>query len=296
MSQVALLKRLRTAGDWLAWTGAEICRGLRQKLHLPRAFRPRAIDSTTVQGPAAKGIGWRLHYTLDLLNLNCDWFELTDAKTGETLERAPLRPGDVLIGDRNFLRVPGVRAVVAAGAHLLVRMRWCHCPMIDAAGCPFRVLEKTRRLRVGQVGQWVVRLVDPAGRPIPGRVIVTRLPAPLAEKAKQRALRISFKKHKRPDPRSLQAAHFVMVFTTLPDGALSAMGVLDLYRSRWQIELAFKRLKQLLRLGRLPHKDHNAARSWILAKLVVALLLEKLYRNARAISPWGYFLDHPSAA
>jgi len=295
MSQVALLKRLRTSGDWLAWIGSELCRGFRDEPRLPEGLRPRAIDSTTVQGPAAKGIDWRVHYTLDLLNLNCDWFEVGDAKSGEALEKAPLREGDVLIGDRNFLRVPGVRAVVAAGAHVLVRMRWCHPPMVSENGRPFRVLAHTKWLRVGRVGQWAVRLIDPAGKPIPGRVVAIKLPKPIAEKAARRAQRESCKKHKRPDPRSLQAARFVMVFTTLPSTGLNAAGVLNLYRCRWQIELAFKRLKQLLRLGRLPHKDQAVARSWILAKLVVALLLELLYRNARAISPWGYHVETPAA-
>jgi IS4 transposase len=82
-----------------------------------------------------------------------------------------------------------------------------------------------------------------------------------------------------------------MVFTTLPATLLGASGVLELYRYRWQIELAFKRLKQLLKLGRLPHKTLDIARTWILAKLVVALLLETLYRNARVFSPWGYRLE-----
>ncbi len=81
-----------------------------------------------------------------------------------------------------------------------------------------------------------------------------------------------------------------MVFTTLPEELLAPGDVLELYRYRWQIELAFKRLKQLLKLGRLPHKDPRAAKTWILAKLVVALILETLYRNARVFPPWGYCL------
>ena len=56
----------------------------------------------------------------------------------------------------------------------------------------------------------------------------------------------------------------------------------------------FKRHKQLLQLGHLPHKDPLAARSWIHAKLVVALLLERLYRNADSLSPWGYAFDRIS--
>jgi len=124
--------------------------------------------------------------------------------------------------------------------------------------------------------------------PIPGRVVATRLPAPLAHKAVKRIQEIASRKGKRLRPESIEAAHFVIVFTTLPEKLLDDAGVLDLYRYRWQVEVAFKRLKQLLKIGRVPHTDKDAARSWIHAKLVVALLLEKLYRSARSFSPWGY--------
>ncbi|MBI3657161.1 MAG: IS4 family transposase [Acidobacteria bacterium] len=291
MSQVALLKRLRTSGLWLAWLGAELCRSLRQAPHLPQGLRPRAVDSTTVQGPASKGTEWRVHYSLDLITLNCDWYELTDAHGGERLERTPMQKGDVLLADRNYLRPAGARAAVDAGAHILVRLRWRHSPMHDERGRGFHALARAQRLNVGQIGGWPVRLLMPGGKPIWGRVVVTKLPAPLAAKAERRALKSSTKKGRKADPRSLQAAHFVMVFTTLPEALLTGRDVLELYRYRWQIELAFKRLKQLLKLGRLPHKDPRSARTWILAKLVVALLLETLYRNARAFSPWGYTFE-----
>jgi len=131
MSQVALLKRLRTAGDWLAWLGAELCAGFRKRPGVPKGLRPRAVDGTMVQGPASKGSEWRIHYTVDLLTLNCDWHELTDAGVGESLSRVPVQAGDVLIGDRNFLHAKGVRAVVHGGGHVLIRLRWSHPPMLD---------------------------------------------------------------------------------------------------------------------------------------------------------------------
>lgn len=126
---------------------------------------------------------------------------------------------------------------------------------------------------------------------VEGRVIATRLPAPLAQKAKKRLRRIASRKGKHLRQQSIEATHFIWVFTTLPEELLDAAGVLELYRYRWQVEVAFKRLKQLLKLGRVPHKDHDAAHSWIHAKLVVALVLEKLYRSARSFSPWGYRID-----
>ncbi len=289
MSQVALLKRLRTSGAWLAWLGGELCRSLREEPRLPEGLRPRVVDSTTVQGPASKGTEWRVHYSLNLVTLNCDWYEVTDAHGAELLERTPLDKGDVLLADRNYLRPAGVQVVADAHAHVLVRLRWTHSPMRDSEGNDFYALTHAKKLKVGQIGAWPVWLPVPGERSISGRVVATKLPAPLAARAQRRAAKP--KKGRKPDRRSLEAAHFVMLFTTIPERLLAAAEVLELYRFRWQIELAFKRLKQLLKLGRLPHKDPRAAKSWILAKLVVALVLEKLYRNARVFSPWGYRLN-----
>jgi hypothetical protein len=295
ISQVALLKRVRTSEAWLAWLGAELCRSLREDVRMPEGLRLRAVDSTTVQGPAAKGTEWRVHYALDLLSLSCDWYELTDAHGGELLERTPVRCGDVLLADRNYLQPAGVRHVVDAHAHVLIRLRWTHSAMDDDDGHAFHALDHVGGLHVGEVGSWRVRLRVRGGLSVPGRVVATKLPAPLAERAARRSARNASKNHTTPNPRSLEAAQFVMLFTTIPEAQLSAADVLELYRARWQVELAFKRLKQLLALGRLPHKDPRCARGWILAKLVVALLLETLYRNARAFSPWGYHL-HALAA
>ncbi|MHB8878906.1 MAG: transposase [Myxococcaceae bacterium] len=291
MSHVALRERLQSASAWLAWLGMELCRPLRDGVRLPGGLRPRAFDSTTVQGPASRGTQWRVHYSLDLLSLQCDWFQLTDQHGAELLERTPMRKGDVILGDRNYLRPVGVRAVVDAEAHALLRLRWTHSTMHDAQGKPFGALAHARTLRVGRVGAWPVRLLVPECDPVAGRVITTKLPAPLAAKAERRVAHAANKKSRRPDPRSLEAAHFVMVFTTLPTSLLCDADVLELYRCRWQIELAFKRLKQLLKLGQLPHKDPAAASGWIHAKMVIALLLETLYRNAAALSPWGYRLQ-----
>jgi len=296
ISQVALLKRLRSAGAWLAWLGTAMCRRLWAEPAVPLGLRPRVIDSTTVQAPASKGITWRVHYTLDLRTFTCDWFELTDVHGGERLERAPVVRGDVLLADRNFLRPEGVRAVVQNGGQVLIRLRWTHPRMSTPEGKPFQALAQARKLRVGSTGDWDVQLCDPPGAALSGRVVAIKLPAPLAAKAKCRAIREARREGRTPDSRSLVAAQLIMLFTTLPEDLLKAESVLELYRYRWQIELAFKRLKQLLQLGRLPHKDPAAAKSWILAKFVVALLLETLFRNARVFSPWGYDIRGRSQA
>ena len=64
--------------------------------------------------------------------------------------------------------------------------------------------------------------------------------------------------------------------------------MLELYRSRWQVELAFKRLKTLLGAGHVPKSDDQSAGAWMQGKILTALLLERLLLEARIFSPWGY--------
>ena len=94
-------------------------------------------------------------------------------------------------------------------------------------------------------------------------------------------------------PATLAFARYVIVFTTFCEEAFSAREVLEWYRLRWQIELVFKRLKSLAQLGHLPKRDNESARAWLYGKLLVALLVDKLVRHARAVSPWGYNLAPP---
>ena len=79
-----------------------------------------------------------------------------------------------------------------------------------------------------------------------------------------------------------------MVLTSLNPKDVTATRVLTLYRGRWQIELVFKRLKSLLGVGELAKYDPDSARAWLQAKLLTALLLERLEREAFFFSPWGY--------
>ncbi|MCY4186916.1 MAG: transposase, partial [Bryobacterales bacterium] len=78
--------------------------------------------------------------------------------------------------------------------------------------------------------------------------------------------------------------------------AFSPAQVLDWYRTRWQVEVVFKRFKSIAQLGHLPKHDERSAKSWLYGKLFVALLVEKLSGHARSISPWGYELGATTAA
>ncbi|MGA8770280.1 MAG: transposase, partial [Rhodomicrobium sp.] len=58
----------------------------------------------------------------------------------------------------------------------------------------------------------------------------------------------------------------------------------ELYRARWRIEMAFKRLKSIVGLSGPPGQDPEVAKTWILAHLLMSLLLEP-HTSAPEISP-----------
>jgi len=123
--------------------------------------------------------------------------------------------------------------------------------------------------------------------PIPVRLCAIRKSAE-AVVANQRRLRRRAQHDPRQlRPETLEYAQWVIVLTTVPADLLGDAQVLEWYRVRWQIELAFKRLKSLADLGHLPKYDPGSSRAWLYGKLLMALLTEKMQRHARAFSPWG---------
>ena len=99
------------------------------------------------------------------------------------------------------------------------------------------------------------------------------------------------KRRKRLQPQTLEFAKYVILFTTFP-----AEAVLEWYRTRWQVELVFKRLQSLAQLGHLPKHTDESAKAWLYGKLLVALLVEKLPAHARSIPPWGCHVEAAATA
>ena len=140
---------------------------------------------------------------------------------------------------------------------------------------------------LGQVGQWPIFLQKQEGW-IEGRICAVRKSEAAIASAQQRLRQKASKKQTTLRPETLEYAKYVIVFTTWRTAP--ATQILDWYRVRWQVELAFKRLKTLTQLGHLPKSDDRSSRAWLYGKLFVALLAQKLMRVGRDISPWGYLL------
>jgi len=299
LSDVALLKRLRKSGDWLHALCVALFREQGVALSAGDRLQVRAFDATTVKEPGQTGSLWRLHYSVCLPSLTCDFFKLTAVKgqgTGEGFTQFPVSDGDYVLADRAYSNVAGLHHVVSGGGQVIVRVNTGSLSFQTGDGAPFDLLGQVRLLRrAGEVGSWAVRAVG-NGPEVPGRVCVIRKTREAIRNAQRKLRKKASRKGKKLQPQTLEIAQYVIVFTTFPEADFSAAQVLQWYRARWQVELVFKRFKSLAQMGHVPKHDDQSAKAWLYGKLLVALLVEKLIVHARAVSPWGYCLETPPSA
>jgi DDE family transposase len=292
ISDVALLKRLRKASSWmgqlLAAKLAERVEGLEPQPLL--GYRLRIVDATTASIPGSQGTDYRVHLGLDLGSLQVDRIEVTGAQGGESYSRLEIQAGDLILGDRGYCHRRGLAAVRQAGADFLVRINWQNLPLEEAQHQRLDLVELLESVEGSEAVEFELATVADPSQAIPSlpvRLIVVRKPAEAAEAERRRILREASRKGRTANPKTLKAAAFFFVLTSVPQAVLSAEKVLELYRLRWQIEMAFKRMKGLLHLGDLPVKDPQLAHGYLCAKLLAALMLEDLTKDFLAFSPSG---------
>ena len=288
VSSVALFNRLRQSGEWLRWMASSLMSRWipKQPEDLFGTEVPiRLIDGTHVQEPGSTGSSWKIHYSIRLPSLLCDEVHVTSPRMGESFQRFAVRGGDLLLGDRGYAHRSGIAHVVSHGGNVLVRINLQNVPFGDERGAPFPLLERLRTLTGTKLGDWDV-LVEHGKSRIRGRVCALRKNKRAREEARKKALRRNGKKGK-VKPETLEAAEYTFVFTTL-GREFPPSTILETYRGRWQVELAFKRLKSIIGLGHLRKVDTEGAKAWLHGKLLVAFLTEALILAGTTFSPWGY--------
>ena len=265
-----LLARLlgaRDAFSALRWCGYEIV----------------LADGTTVTRPGAKGTTARVLYAMRLADMTLLKCLVTDEHGGESLRVFEVSPGQLWICDRNYSNPVGIAWVTNAGGDLLVRYNRGTLPLYDAGGRHFDVMEHVRCLQTPEeTKEWSVWAHLEGREPLEGRLCAVRLSEEHAEKARQWLRREYGSK---VTPESLEAAAWMMVFTTASRDRLPLQQALDLYRLRWQMELEIKREKSIGGLGNLPNFRDDTIATWLYAKLLIQQIARKIVSPAVAFPP-----------
>ena len=278
VSNVALLHRLRQSGDWLTHlVGQMLASGL------PEAGQGRLIrliDATTVPkagNVAKRGNGlWRIHAAFDLPSERFGAFELTEEAGGEQIDRLDVIKGEILIGDRAYLQPARIAKVIEAGADILVRAPFRNARWLDEREQPVDLAAELAADPSGPIDRPIWIGQGKPNKALALRLVAVRKPEAAAEDARRKARKQARKEGYKLSSAALAAAEWVILVTSLRPCDFSTDDILALYRLRWRIELAFKRLKSIVGLKPPPGNDPKTAKPYVLAHMIMILLLEPL--------------------
>lgn len=281
-----LHKKMRKAGPFLRAIVARMTDWSAQTLpELWAGYEMVVVDATAFSGKHAAGTDARAHVAMRLADLSLVSVEVTDMTGGETFKRFSFERDQLVVADRGYSNLTGILSAVNQGADILVRVNRGALPLLNDDDKELDLLQLARTLSVDDV---LDKNVSACGRiegkrtTLQGRLIIHRLSPENAEKGRAWVVR---EQGKDATAESLEMAGYVVLFTTAPRSRLDAGRCLAAYRLRWQIELLFKRWKTLCHFDRLPNARGDTIESWIYAKVVLALLLDRLGASAPELSP-----------
>jgi hypothetical protein len=286
ISDTAWRKRLRRASPWLEWLlGQLLAAAVATAPDLQaRQRRVLLVDATCLRQIGGTGDDWRAHLAYDLLAGRMAQVRVTDRKGAEQLAHFDLQRDDIGVADSGYGYRKHVAYADSKEADVVLRICLATFPLENDDGTPFDALAWVLRHH-GTLAEWQ-GWCRYQRRRYRVRLIASKLPAEKVAAARKRKRRKAQKAGRRISSQTLQLAGWMLLITTL-DASWSATDVLRLYQARWQIELVFKRLKQLLRVADLRCRDEKAVEATVRALLVAWALQEQFTAEIRAMLPSG---------
>ena len=284
----AVRKRLTACGPWVKALLTKML-PTRNLDNLPDGLRFIVFDGSSIQAPAATGTDFRLHVGIDLVSLEFTHLIITDKHGGESLKHYPLNQGDVAIVDRGLCHANAILEKQSEYADVIARYSQSSMPLYHNDTSDFDLINWLKSNNNSKFQSHSVLAGAKNAEKVNGHIIALKLPEKEAKAARRGCRKqAASKARNKPSKNTLFLAGFLLVFTTLSPQILSPEILLEIYKCRWQIELAIKRLKSLLDLDELRAKEGSGlAEVWLNGKLLYALILEKRLRRKLG-DDWGY--------
>jgi hypothetical protein len=274
ISAAAWRKRLRTSNDWRLWLLSTLV-AVPETPPLsvpPPSGRLLLVDASCLHQPGGTGDDWRLHLAYDFLAGRMSQVHVTDRRGGERLDRYLWHAGDVIVADNGYGYRRSVATAVRQQAAVVVRIHPATFPLETDAAQPFNVLRWLRQ-RGGPEREghgWCCW----EGRRYAVRLVAAQLDVAATKRARQRQRRKAQKAGRTMTAPTLTVAGWLLLITTLEAPRWAAADVLLVSRARWQVELGFKKMTQLLRRNQIRSKHRTSVEATVRALLIAWALHE----------------------
>lgn len=279
MSEAAWRKRMSRSSAWLGWLLSALLM-VSPAPSPPTKRRVRLVDATRLGEVGGRGDAWRVHWDYDFTAGQLGSVVVTDRSQGEHLEHFILAEDDIIVADSGYGYRRSLRLLHAAKADGVLRFHPATCPLEHADGTRWDAIAWLQT--PGPATRTWEGWCRVNGERIAVRVVAAPLPPEAAARARKHKERRAKGRKRKPATSTKLLAGWLLLLTTLDAQAWSAEAVTRLYRARWQVELVFKRLKQLLRVRPLRCKRRAMAEATVRALLIAWVLQERLATSLRA--------------
>jgi hypothetical protein len=278
ISDVAFMKRFENCNKWFKKITSEMVMGdsiIYEKPSWLNEYRVIAVDASDVTEKGRSGRLYRLHYALELFNMESVQYKITTQETGETLRNFSINAGDLIIADRGYSSYNGIEHCLNGGGDFVFRLKKTCFKMSDADGQRVNLLDKLRLLGENEALNSHVYIKDSTGKSIGLRVCAIRKTPDNIVKSRKKLRRRETTRQTVFGDDTKEFNDYIVLITSLQD-EIGANPVLELYRLRWQVEIYFKRLKSIMDFGELPKRRPESVMAWLNGKMMIALLIERI--------------------
>jgi len=278
MSKVAAFKRIAKCGGWLRWIAKELCTAQGATIEKPAFLGERQVKLVDASDETTKGKNkntWRLHYVFNLFEFQCPSMEVTTNKEGERLTRHEVCEKDVMIADRAYCSISGMKHVLENKGDFILRFRLKAFNLYDELGNPLELLPSLRQLKSLESTD-VNCYYKLDGKLHPLRIVAMKKDEKAIAECKRKMAKKTSKKQKTVSTETVELNDYVLLATSLE---YTNAQILELYRARWQIEQVFYRLKSLFGYGDVPNKRDDTVQAWFFGKLLLAALCESILKR-----------------
>lgn len=281
-------ERVQKSGNWLRWLLNEQLRPERQEANpiLQKAGYEviELVDASQLKCVGERGKVFRFHCLYSLCGQQLHQVIVSSAKVAESLMNFCVQKGAVYVHDSAYGYRRTVAAADEAEAYTVTAFYPGSFPMEDEQGKEIVLITwlkglraKERAIRSRAAFFWE------NGKRYEVRVIALRRTKEQTQREIQRKKKSARKQHRKLQKETIYLAHWLLIVTTLPATDWSDQEVVRLYRARWQIEMLFKRVKQLLQQHRLRARTEEIAKTTVTAIIVSWLLQQEVSCQMRSL-------------
>lgn len=233
------------------------------------------VDASVIRQDGKQQDQQRIHLCYSLNENRMKQVKVSDQHTAESLVHFSMEKGDLVMADAGYGTAQNYIYAQEQGADVILRITPGNFCVYDADRKKISLTALLKEAEERHM-EWIdiFGFCRYKGKTGPVRVIAQKLPSCQAEKARKRKTRKASKNQHQIGAETLLSAGWIMVITSLGT-EYCGEEILHLYRSRWQVELLFKRFKQNFSIHTIKAGSSAYAETETLLWLIIWTIAER---------------------